>query len=350
MKDAWQVSNSIESRNEQRTAPTTTEQTDAAALDAYSRAVIQASELVSPSVVNIEVRQRPRSRGPFESPGHERGGSGSGVVITPDGYILTNSHVVHGASTMTATLADGRSYDATPIGDDPETDLAVIRIHGPNLPAATLGDSSAVRVGQLVVAIGNPYGFQCTVTAGVVSALGRSFRSESGRLVDNVIQTDAALNPGNSGGPLVTSRGDVVGVNTAIILHAQGLCFAIPSNTAQFVVSRLIRDGRIRRGHLGIGGQLVPIPKGIVRWYELAQHSGVQVIGVEPGSPARSAGVREGDVIIGYDGHAIGTVDDLHKLLTDQRIGQWATLTLLRHRERIELGIRPVESALRSDS
>ncbi len=349
MRDVWQVSSEIEPHTEPQAAQTATEKADAAALDAYSRAVIQASELVSASVVNIEVRHRSQPRGRFEPSGRERGGSGSGVVITPDGYILTNSHVVHGASTITATLADGRSYDATPIGDDPETDLAVIRVHGPNLPAATLGDSSALRVGQLVVAIGNPYGFQCTVTAGVISALGRSFRSESGRLVDNVIQTDAALNPGNSGGPLVTSRGEVIGVNTAIILHAQGLCFAIPSNTAQFVVSRLIRDGRIRRGHLGIGGQLVPIPKGLVRWYELPQHSGVQVISIEPNSPAEAAGVREGDVLIGYDGHAIGTVDDLHRLLTDQRIGQRSAITLLRHRERVELNIWPTESAGRAE-
>lgn len=314
-------------------------------LDAYSRAVTRAADQVSPAVVNIEALHRARARPGMDS----RMGGGSGFIFTPDGFILTNSHVVHGATGIEVALSDGRHFLADLVGDDPETDLAVIRIHAPGLAAASLGDSGALRVGQLVVAIGNPYGFQCTVTAGVVSALGRSFRSNSGRLIDHIIQTDAALNPGNSGGPLVTSRGDVVGVNTAVILPAQGLCFAIPSNTAKFVVGRLMKDGRIRRGYIGVGGQNVPLPQGVVRFNRLTVDSGVLVITVEPGSPAETAGLRETDVIVGYGAHPIAGIDELHQALTDQVIGRPAALAIIRHAERMVLRIVPEESRVRPE-
>jgi len=288
-------------------------------LDAYSRAVTGAAERVSPSVVNIDVHRR-RERRPNRPP-LEAHGSGSGFLFTPDGFILTNSHVVRGAEGLTVTLYDGRRVDATLVGDDPDTDLAVVRVSAPGLSAATFGDSHTLRVGQLVVAIGNPYGFQCTVTAGVVSALGRSLRSTSGRLIDNVIQTDAALNPGNSGGPLVDSRGRVIGVNTAVIRPAQGICFAIGINTATFVASRLIKDGRITRGYLGVAGQDVPLRRRLVRFHELPAESGILVVSVEPGSPAERAGVVAGDVIIGFGDRPIDGIDGLHRLLIDTAVG-----------------------------
>lgn len=317
-------------------------------LDAYSRAVISAAEKVSPSVVNIDVRRRTQGRRMYPQFPQEVPGSGSGFIFTPDGFILTNSHVVHHVNAMEVTLSDGRRYQAELIGDDPDTDLAVIRIHVPDLVAARLGDSQTVRVGQLVIAIGNPYGFQCTVTAGVVSALGRSLRSQSGRLIDNIIQTDAALNPGNSGGPLVNSRGEVIGVNTAMILPAQGICFATAINTVKFVAGRLIKDGRVRRSYVGIGGQNVPLHRRLVRFHDLPVESGVLVISVEPDSPAQKAGLQEGDVIVAFNGQPIASIDDLQRLLTDERIGTKIPLTIIRRSEKKVVDIVPQESQARS--
>src|SRR5216117_2090128 len=264
-------------------------ESDAVLLDAYSAAVVAASERVGPAVVHVEVSQGPRS-GEGEAP---RRGSGSGFVFTPDGFILTNSHVVHGARAIQVSFADGAGFDADLVGDDPYTDVAVIRIGGHQLAAATLGSSRALRVGQLAIAIGNPYGFQHSVAAGVVSALGRSLRSRSGRLMDDVVQTDAALNPGNSGGPMVTTRGEVIGVNTEMILPAQGLCFAIASNTARFVASRLIRDGRIRRSYIGVAGQNVPVHRRLVRAHRLPNDTAVLVVSVEAASPGEAAGLHD---------------------------------------------------------
>jgi len=307
-------------------------------LDAYSTAVTGAVERISPSVAHIEVHQkagRSRSGEP-----RERGGSGSGFVFTPDGLILTNSHVVHDAARIAVTFADGRRMPASLIGDDPASDLAVIRVDRPGfdepgLTAAALGDSQRLKVGQIVIAIGAPYGFQSTVTAGVVSALGRSLRSYSGRLIDDVIQTDASLNPGNSGGPLVDSAGRVVGVNTATILPAQGICFAIGINTAKFVASRLLRDGRLRRSYIGVSAQTVPVHRRVVRFYDLAKESGAMVISVEDASPAKRAGLREGDVIVALEGQPVAGVDDLHRLLTDARVGVSCTLDVLRSTEKM---------------
>jgi S1-C subfamily serine protease len=326
------------------------ESPDSGLLDSYSRAVTAAVEKVSPSVVNVEVHQavQPSARRgrSGERPGEprERRGGGSGFVFTPDGLILTNSHVVHDATRIEVTLADGRRAPAHTIGDDPATDLAVIRIDSPGLQAVALGDSQQLRPGQMAIAIGNPYGFQSTVTAGVISALGRSLRSYSGRLIEDVIQTDAALNPGNSGGPLVDSRGDVIGVNTATILPAQGICFAIGINTAKFVASRLLRDGRIRRSYIGVSAQTVPIHRRVVRFYSLPRETGVVVVGTEDQSPARTAGLREGDVIVALDDKPVAGVDDLHRLLTDAQVGARCVLTIIRHTERLSLAIFPEEA------
>ena len=308
---------------------------DLALLDAYSRAVVEAVERLSPSVVHIQVAGRRHGR--------ENEGSGSGFIFAPDGFVLTNSHVVRGATRMDAVLTDGRRFPADLVGDDPDTDLAVMRVHESGLPAARLGNSDLLKVGQLAIAIGNPLGFQCTVTAGVVSALGRSLRSQSGRLIDNVIQTDAALNPGNSGGPLITSRAEVIGVNTAIILGAQGLCFATPINTAQYVVPRLIRDGRIRRGWLGIGGQNMKVSPHAAHVLGLRAESGVLVISVEPGSPAESAGFQERDLLVEFDGQPVSSIDDLHRQLTEERIGRAAEIVVVRRSERLSLRAVPRE-------
>ena len=320
-------------------------------MDAYSRAVITAAEKVSPSVVYIEVQQPVKSRreNAPRMPQEARG-SGSGFIFTPDGFILTNSHVVGGATKIDVTTSDGHKYQAELIGDDPDTDLAVIRINAPNLVPAQLGEAQRVRVGQLVIAIGNPYGFQYSVTAGVVSALGRSLRAQSGRLMDAVIQTDAALNPGNSGGPLINSRGDVIGVNTAMILPAQGICFATSIDTAKFVASRLIRDGKVSRSYIGLAGQNVPLPRRIVRYYNLAVESGIFVISFENESPARKGGLREGDIIIGFNDRPIAGIDDLHKLLTDERIGRKASLLVIRGTERLSIEVTPEESRGRDDN
>jgi len=342
------------------TVPATQRATsDDALLDAYSRAVIEAAEKISPSVVYIEMsrneagrnarRGRDRQNNPAANPQQPRevSGTGSGFIFTPDGFILTNSHVVHDASGIHVGLTDGRRAEAQLIGDDPHTDLAVIRITTPNLVPAQLGSSQSIRVGQLVIAIGNPYGFQYSVTAGVVSALGRSLRAQSGRLMDGVIQTDAALNPGNSGGPLVNSRGEVVGVNTAMILPAQGICFATSIDTAKFVAGRLIRDGKVSRSYIGVAGQNVPLPRRIVRYYQLPVDSGVLVISQDGSSgvnPATLAGLKPGDVIVGFDGQSIRGIDDLHKLLTDERIGRTMEIVVIRGTQKLSLAIAPLES------
>jgi S1-C subfamily serine protease len=311
---------------------------DAGLLDAYSDAVVKAADRVSHAVVNIEVRKKVAGRG------ETRAGSGSGFIISPDGLVLTNSHVVHGADRIEVTLDDGRRPDAHLVGEDPETDLAVVRIYAPNLTAATLGESKSLRVGQLAIAIGNPYGFQYTVTAGVVSALGRSLRASSGRLMDDIIQTDAALNPGNSGGPLVNSRGEVIGVNSAVILPAQGICFAIAIDTAKYVTGWLVRDGKVRRSYIGVGGQNVKIQRRVVRFHKLPVESGLLVVSVEPNSPAERAGLQVGDVIWEFAGEPVPGIDALHKLLTESRIGTATPLSAIRHTEKLALEIVPAES------
>ena len=303
---------------------------DAEPMDAYSRVVTSVAEAVSPAVVRIQVENK---RG--------RGGSGSGFVFTPDGFILTNSHVVHGAEKVTVSTPESGEFNAQIIGEDPDTDLALLRIDAPSLHSVKLGDSRRIRVGQLVVAIGNPYGFQYTVTAGVVSALGRSLRSQSGRLIEDVIQTDAALNPGNSGGPLVNSAGEVVGVNTATILPAQGLCFAISINTAQFIASKLIRYGKVQRSYIGVQAQTASLNRTIARHYELKTTTGALVLSAESGSPAQRAGLQEGDVIVSLDDEAVEGVDVLHRLLGEERIGAAAQVVVLRGSRRLEFKVVP---------
>jgi len=307
--------------------------------DAYSRAVVQAAEMVGASVVRIEVTtQRQNRRGPRDG-----GGSGSGFVISPDGLLLTNSHVVHGAESIGVVLPDGRRPDAVLVGEDPESDLAVLRVYAPNLAPVKFADSARLRVGQLAIAIGSPYGFEATVTAGVVSALGRSLRSQTGRLMEDIIQTDAALNPGNSGGPLVNSRGEVIGVNTAMILPAQGICFAIAGNTAQFVTGWLVREGRVRRSYLGIAGQTAPIHARLRRHYRLTQDRAVLVAGVEPGGPARLAGLREGDLIIAFKGQTVAGIDELLRRLIGAEIGIRSSVTVLRQADKLDISITPRE-------
>jgi S1-C subfamily serine protease len=323
-------------------SPIRRETPDHELLDAYSRAVIHAVERVAPAVVNIDVRKNARAE---RSPARE--GSGSGFVFATDGLVLTNSHVVDGASHIDVTLPDGRECRADLIGQDRDTDVAIVRISASDLSAVEFGDSQALRPGQLVVAIGNPYGFQHTVTTGVVSALGRSLRARTGRLIEHVIQTDAALNPGNSGGPLVTSAGLVIGVNTAIIAGGQGLSFAVPIRTVLTILPALLRHGFVRRGYLGVAGQDVPLLRRVSRFHHLSQTSGVLVISLEADGPARAAGLRDGDVIVSLDEHAVTSLDDLHRLLTEERIGATVTLGVLRGVERIDLRIAIADKNLR---
>lgn len=322
---------------------------DLALLDSYSQAVVKVVERVSPAVVKIDVthhRRRGYQRGRWRED-EQITGSGSGVIFTPDGFILTNSHVIHKAASITVVLADGRELPADLIGDDTFTDLAVVRVNAQNLPHATLGDSQAIRIGQLVIALGNPFGFQATVTAGVVSALGRSLRVGGGRLIDNVIQTDAALNPGNSGGPLVNSHGEVIGINTAAIPWAQGICFSIPVNTAKVIAARLMKEGKVSRAFLGIGGQVVEISRQAIRSHELTGSRGVAVAHVERGGPAAQAGLRDGDVIVIMNGERVESIDDLHKYLSNEVIGKGTVFTVLRLEKKLSLTVVPQELVTR---
>lgn len=309
-------------------------------LDAYSQAVISVVERVGPAVVSITVSQalqRAGGRWP------ERVGTGSGVIIAPDGYVLTNSHVVHEARQIQVALTDGRSFDATVIGEDPDTDLAVVRVDASGLPYAELGDSSSLRVGQLVIAIGNPLGFQSTVSAGVVSALGRALRTQSGRLIENIIQTDVPLSPGNSGGPLVDSHGRMVGINTAVIIMAQGISFAIPVNTAKWVVPQLLKRGRVRRAFLGIAGHSRPLDPRVVKAQKLPRDLGVEVVSVDARTPAGGAGLREGDVIIEIGGQPVASADDLQRFLAEWPVGRTTTVSVMRGRDRADLTVTPAE-------
>ena len=314
---------------------------DEGLLDAYSQAVVYAAETVAPAVVHLEVEL---ARG-------QRKGSGSGFCFTPDGLLLTNSHVVHGARSIRATFADGLSREGDLLGEDPDTDIAVVRIGAsgqqPAFHPVSLGSSRAVRVGQLAIAIGNPYGFQHTVTAGVVSALGRSLRAQTGRLIDDVLQTDAALNPGNSGGPLLNSRGEAIGVNTAIIPGAQGICFATAIDTVKWVVMQLLKDGRVRRGYIGIAGANVPLACRVALHFELANTRAVRIESVEKDGPASRAGLLPGDRIVAFAGRAVNGIDDLHKVLTAERIGAASQVVLIRGTQKLELEIRPAEAARR---
>jgi S1-C subfamily serine protease len=313
--------------------PRGTDSPDAHLLDAYSEAVASAVERVAPAVAHVAVRHR-----------KARNGSGSGFLITPDGYLVTNSHVASGAEALEVNLPDGRVADARIVGDDPDSDLAVLKVQASDLAWIRLGDSSRVRVGQVAIAIGSPLGFHHTVTAGIVSALGRSMRAQTGRLLDNVLQTDASLNPGNSGGPLVDARGEVIGVNTAVIVGAQGICFAIASSTAERVAIALIREGRVRRARLGVGGQTLALPRRIVRHFDLPAESGVRIESVEAGSPAAVAGLERGDVIVGIDGTPVPDIDTLQRLLGADVIARSIEVLIVRRDRTIRLSVTPHES------
>jgi len=317
---------------------------DDSLLDAYSQAVVNASEKVSPSVVHLKVFKNQVVKARNRQFNRQNAGSGSGFIISPEGFIVTNSHVVSGSDKIEVNLPDGRTFIAELIGNDPATDLALIRIHADKLPSVKFGNSQTLKVGQLAIAIGNPFGFEYTVTAGVLSALGRSLRSSNGRLIDNVIQTDAALNPGNSGGPLVNSRGEVIGINTAVILPAQGICFAVASNTAEFVISQLMNKGKVRRAIIGIAGQQINIPKAVVKQFGLANNSGVLVQQVEADAPAYNREIKSGDVILSLDNQVVAGIDDLHRLLTEEMIGSRAILEILRKNEKIKIIVIPGEN------
>jgi S1-C subfamily serine protease len=313
---------------------------DQALLDAYSRAVIDVVDRVGPAVVGLDVKAGNDLR---------HGGTGSGVIVAPDGLVLTNSHVVGGGGTVHVTTVDGRRLTARVVGDDPDTDLALVRIDVPvTLPAAALGNSKLLKRGQLVIAIGNPLGFESTVTTGVVSALGRSLRARSGRLIDDVIQTDAALNPGNSGGPLVSSQGEVVGINTAVIMGAQGICFAVAANTASFVLGELVRHGRVRRAYIGIAAQQFTLSRRRQHAAGLAQETAVMVATVEPGSPAARAGLAAGDIILALDGTAVTGADDLIRSLAGDKIGRRVEIEALRNGGRHVVSLVPDERAHRN--
>jgi len=310
---------------------------EAAILDAYSNAVIAVADRAGPAVVRVETR---RDAGK----GKGRGGVGSGVIIAPDGLVLTNSHVVDGARDVRLTDSEGREMEARLLGDDRDTDLALLRVTAArDLPSARLGNSKTLRRGQLVVAIGNPLGFESTVTAGVISALGRTLRAQSGRLIEDVIQTDAALNPGNSGGPLVSSHGEIVGINTAIIMGAQGICFAVASNTAEFVLSELIRHGRVRRGFIGVAGQTTAVPRAHARAAEIENRSGAMITGLEADAPADVAGLQTLDVIVRVDSEPVTGVDDLIRLLNAERVGRDVAFEVLRRGRLRTFNVRPVE-------
>jgi S1-C subfamily serine protease len=331
MSRFWQHFISNGSNSLQGPPPPDPDPEECEALDAYSRVVVRVAELLRPAVVNLR-----GSRGRGE-------GSGSGILFTPDGFLLTNHHVIQGNGRVRVRLNDGRDLPGRVVGADPWSDLAVVQADAADLPHAALGDSARLRVGQLVVAIGSPFGFDSTVTAGVVSALGRTLRSITGHLVDNVIQTDAALNPGNSGGPLVDSRGQVIGINTAIIRPAQGICFAIPVNMAKHILPQLMQHGRVVRGYLGLHGRNVPLAEGVLRRWELTQKSAVEVVAVEPDGPADQAGILEGDFLISLGERPTASVDDLHKLLTELPVGVPSSLLLLRGERRLERLVVPNE-------
>lgn len=322
-------------------APSSREPTEGEALDAYSRVVVDVAERVSPSVVKLEIERAPAQGGQKRRRSAEDApGSGSGFAFTPDGYILTNSHVVTGGNKITVISRDGTRHLANVVGNDPHTDLAVVHVSNADIPPVALANET-LRVGQLVVAIGNPYGFECTVTAGVVSALGRSMRTGTGRLVEDVIQTDAALNPGNSGGPLVNARGDVVGVNTAMIRPAQGICFAIGMNTARFVALQLLREGHVRRSFIGVAAQTVPLLRKVVRYFELGTQSAALVTDVDARGPAGRAGLQPGDLIVRFGSEWITGVDDLHRRLLPELAGRWVPLQVVRGKKLESLGLVP---------
>ncbi len=318
---------------DQNSASPTATENDEELLDAYSRAVVSVVDKVGPAVVSINVKTRQARH----NPGGE--GAGSGVIVTPDGYILTNNHVVDNANEVKVNLIDGSTFTAHIVGKDAATDLAVVRVDAPHLPMAQLGNSDTLRVGQLAIAIGNPLGFQSTVSTGVISALGRSLRSQSGRLIENVIQTDVPLNPGNSGGPLVDSRGRVVGINSAMIYMAQGISFAVPVNTARWIVSELLIHGKVRRAYLGLSGQVRPISYRAQRYFELPSNNVVEVISIEDNGPAHQAGLQTGDQIIALDGKPTATVDDIHRLLASKPAGSTISLSVIRSQQRQELQV-----------